>query len=93
MNVEMNEKASSVDMVKFNEKAKQVSITEMLSEVLEQSEKVHIPDTFEDSDADNESLSDKLRRIDAYNETGQGSKQAMGKDESGHQIWHMEVNK
>jgi hypothetical protein len=33
-------------------------------------EKVLIPDHVEESDADSETLSEKLRKIDAYNEVG-----------------------
>lgn len=35
-------------------------------------EKVNIPDTFDDSDAESDTLSEKLRKIDAYNGDGQG---------------------
>ena len=38
-----------------------------------QVDRVHIPDNFDDSDAESESLSDRLRRIGAYTEVGQGS--------------------
>ena len=36
-----------------------------------QVDRVHIPDNFDDSDAESESLSDRLRRIGAYTEVGQ----------------------
>lgn len=36
-------------------------------------EKVHIPDNFDDSDADSETLSDKIRKLDGYGEIGQSS--------------------
>ena len=40
-----------------------------------QVDRVHIPDNFDDSDAESESLSDRLRRIGAYTEVGQRSQQ------------------
>jgi hypothetical protein len=39
----------------------------------DQNDKVHIPETFDDSDAESETLSEKIRRIDGYGDLGQGS--------------------
>jgi len=51
--------------------------------------KVHIPDSFENSDSDSETLSDLIRKIDGYRDLGQGcSKQGNGEDS--HQIWCMD---
>jgi len=51
--------------------------------------KVHIPHSFENSDFDSETLSDRIRKIDGYGDLGQGySKQ--GKGEDSHQIWCMD---
>ena len=35
-------------------------------------DKVHIPDSFEESDTDSETFSDKLRKIGVYENGGQG---------------------
>jgi hypothetical protein len=91
-NLEINEKAGSADKIIAIEKSNQVVVsTDQPSEVMDQNERVHIPEFFEDSDADSETLSDKPRRIDAYNEVGQSSKQPSGK--GGHQVWRMEMDK
>jgi hypothetical protein len=81
----IKDKARSTDLTKASEKSKQVVVAaDQPSEMVDQNEKVHIPDSFDDSDAESETLSDKLRRIDAYTKVGQGSKQP-GK-EGDHQV-------
>jgi len=46
----------------------------------DQGGKVYIPDTFENSESDSETLSDRIRKLDGYGDLGQGcSKQ--GKDD------------
>jgi len=53
-----------------------------------QAEKVHIPDRFDDSDAESESLSEKIRKLEGYGDLGQGtSKQGGGRDD--HQVLYM----
>jgi hypothetical protein len=59
-------------------------------EMSAQNEKVHIPDNFEESDADSETLSEILRSIDAYTEVIPGTRSKEGQDD--HQVWHMEVD-
>jgi hypothetical protein len=59
-------------------------------EMSDQNEKVHIPDNFEESDADSETLSEILRSIDAYTEVIPGTRSKEGQDD--HQVWHMEVD-
>ena len=84
--------SKNIDQEKVSEKSKQVvsEVAKKPGEMVDQAEKVHIPDSFDESDADSETLSDKLRHIDAYTEVGQGSKQ--NGEEEDHQIWHMEVD-
>lgn len=53
-------------------------------------EKVHVPDSFEDSDDESLTLSEKLRSIDAYTEVAQSSKQ--DDVEGDQQVWHMDVD-
>jgi len=52
---------------------------------------VHIPDHFDESDAESETLSEKLRKIDAYHEVGQGGSQ-VDEEQSNQQVWYMEVD-
>lgn len=52
-------------------------------------DKVHIPDSFEDSDAESDTLSEKIRRLEGYGDLGQGGSKTQGDGES-HQLWHME---
>lgn len=52
-------------------------------------EKVHIPETFEDSDSDSD-LGDRIRRLEGFGDIGQGS--SKNNDEEVHQIWHMDSN-
>lgn len=51
-------------------------------------EKVHIPDTFNDLDAESETLSDKIRKLDGYGDVGQGSSKQYGEKDD-HQIMIM----
>lgn len=60
--------------------------------VNDQQDKVHIPDTFDESDAESESLSEKLRKIDAYAGSDQGTSKEENGDDSQH-IWAMEIDK
>jgi hypothetical protein len=56
-----------------------ITITEVpSSNEVGQAEKVHILESFDDSDPDSETLSERLRSIDAYNEVGQGSEPVGG---------------
>ena len=91
-NVAIKNKSENMDLTKAGEKSKQVVAAAVAtpSDVVGQAEKVHIPDSFDDSDADSETLSDKLWRIDACTEVRQGSKQSGG--EGDHQVWRMEVD-
>lgn len=50
-------------------------------------EKVHILDTFEESDAESEKLSERIRKLDGYGEVGQSSKQ--GEDGDNHRVMLM----
>ncbi|XP_066330294.1 uncharacterized protein [Miscanthus floridulus] len=50
-------------------------------------EKVHIPDTFEESDAESETLSDRIRKLKGYGNMGQSSKQ--GEDDDNHHVMFM----
>lgn len=52
-------------------------------------EKVHIPDTFVDSDVESDTLSEKLRRIDAYNDEMRTGVQ-VNEISSNHKVWFME---
>lgn len=52
---------------------------------------LHIPDHFDESDAESETLSEKLRQIDAYQENEQGGTQ-VDEDQSNQQVWYMEVD-
>jgi hypothetical protein len=81
----------SAEQVKTKESSQQADLVrgEKQGDMSEQNEKVHIPDTFEDSEADSESLSEKLRSIDAYNDGTLGSNSKGGQDDQ--HIWHMEV--
>jgi hypothetical protein len=54
-------------------------------------EKVHIPDSFEESDAESESLSDKIRKLEGYGEIGQTSSK-QGEDRDDHQVMLMKDN-
>lgn len=83
-------KTLSVEQIPKNVKAKQIEVVHPQqgnNDDLE--DKVNIPEGFEDSDAESETLSDKLRKIDAYTEPGQSSKQKGGKEN--HQVWAMEM--
>jgi len=53
---------------------------------VEDGEKVHIPDTFEDSDSDSDSFTKKMAKL-INDGMGQSSKQ--GEDGSDKQIWFM----
>jgi len=67
----IKDKARSTDLRKASEKSMQAIVAaDQPSEMVDQNEKVHIPESFDESDADNETLSDKLRRIDVYTEVG-----------------------
>lgn len=46
-----------------------------------EAEKVHIPDSFVDSDDESDTMSDKLRNIGAYGDEGQEC------SKSSHQLW------
>ena len=64
-------KTLSVEQIPKNVKAKQVEVVHPQqgnNDDLE--DRVNIPEGFEDSDAESEILSDKLRKIDAYIELG-----------------------
>jgi hypothetical protein len=50
---------------------------------------VQIPDNFEDFDTESETLSDKLRKIDAYGDNGQGCSKGM-EGEVNKQMWFFE---
>lgn len=50
-------------------------------------DKVHIPDTFENSES--EPLSDRIRRLDGYGDIGQGCSKQGHNDES-HRVWCMD---
>lgn len=65
---ETSKQGVSVDQEKASEKSEQVLLEwgTKPGERVDQDEKVHIPDSFDESDADSETLSDKLRGIDAY---------------------------
>lgn len=52
-------------------------------------EKVQIPDTFDDSDIESEMLSDKLKKIDAYGDSGQGCSKEM-ENKVNKQVWLFE---
>jgi hypothetical protein len=54
-------------------------------------EKVYIPYHFDESDAESETLSEKLRQIDAYQENEQGGTQ-VDEDRSNQQVWYMKVD-
>lgn len=54
-------------------------------------DKVHIPDSFDESDTDSETLSDKLRKIGAY-EGGDQSGSKDGDINDQQHIWHLEEN-
>jgi hypothetical protein len=49
-------------------------------------EKVHIPNTFVESNAESETLSERLRKIDAYNDEEQGGSQ-VNENNSEQQAW------
>ena len=53
-------------------------------------EKVQILETFEDSDAESESLSEKIQRLEGYEEVGQCSKQKS--DDETQSFWCMANN-
>lgn len=55
---------------KFMDDAQKSYRKEHVDEV--RNDKVHIPDSFEESDTDSETLSDKLRKIGVYENGGQG---------------------
>lgn len=57
--------------------------------VEETAEKVDIPDTCVESDAESDTLSEKLRKIDAYNDGDYGGYQA-NENNSNQQVWFME---
>lgn len=52
-------------------------------------EKVHIPETFEDSDSDSD-LGERIRRLEGFGDIGQGSSKNIDGDV--HQIWCLESN-
>lgn len=52
-------------------------------------EKVHIPETFKDSESDSD-LGDKIRRLEGFGDSGQGS--SKGNDGDVCQIWCLESN-
>lgn len=54
-------------------------------------DKVHIPESFEESNFDSETLSEKLRRIGAYEDGGQGCSKD-GEITGQQQMWCMEGN-
>lgn len=58
--------------------------------VEDQGEKVHIPDSFDDSDAESDTLSEKIRRLEGYGDLGQGGSKS-NNDNGPHQLWHMEI--
>lgn len=51
-------------------------------------EKVHIPDSFDDFDAESETLSDKIRKLEGYGDVGQSSFKK-GEDRDDHQVMFM----
>lgn len=77
---------------KNQDKAKMV-VTDQFQQPQEDGElveKVHIPDNFEESDAESETLSEKLRKIDAYSDMNQGTSKG-AEDNDNQSVWHMEV--
>jgi hypothetical protein len=54
-------------------------------------QKMYIPYHFDELDAESETLSEKLRQIDAYQENEQGGTQ-VDEDRSNQQVWYMKVD-
>lgn len=82
-----------VHLISPNEKAKGV-MTQTVDHIMgggEQADKVHILDTFEDSDAESETLSERLRKIDACDDNNQGNSKEKTSDEN-QQVWAMEID-
>lgn len=78
--------------IQVNDKAKKtLENQEQHSKVVEDEEdRVHISDHFEESDAESETLSERLRKIDAYNGENQGTSGG-GQENNNQAAWHMEV--
>lgn len=57
----------------------------------ESADRVHIPTSFDESDTESDTLSEKLRKIDAYNEDIQRGSQ-VNENTPNQQVWFMEAN-
>jgi hypothetical protein len=84
------------DVVICQDQPKKLSIPDevqdpSVKEVETNEDRVHIPENFEDSDMESETLSERLRGIGAFTGEGQCSKQ--NEDIENQQVWQMEVDK